>query len=69
MGKEIERKFLVKDHSYRNNAVACKAYRQGYISIGPDRIVRVRTDGEKAFLTLKGHSHGAVRLEYEYEIP
>ena len=68
MGKEIERKFLVKNHSYRDGA-SCKTYRQGYISTHPARVIRVRTDGEKGYLAVKGPSHGAVRLEYEYEIP
>jgi len=69
MGKEIERKFLVKDHSFKDAASSCKAYRQGYISTHPGRIIRVRTDGEKGYLALKGPSHDAARLEYEYEIP
>ena len=46
MGKEIERKFLVKNHSYRDGA-SCKTYRQGYISTHPARVIRVRTDGER----------------------
>lgn len=68
MGKEIERKFLVNDRAYRNGA-SCKTYRQGYIVTGPHCTVRIRTDGQKGYLTLKGPSHGAVRTEYEYEIP
>jgi CYTH domain-containing protein len=31
--------------------------------------VRIRTVEEKAYLTIKGKSVGAVRSEYEYEIP
>ncbi|HOQ75379.1 MAG TPA: CYTH domain-containing protein [Thermoclostridium sp.] len=69
MGKEIERKFLVKDCSYKDKASSCKVYRQGYISVQPDRVIRVRTDGERGYLTLKGPSSGVARLEYEYEIP
>jgi CYTH domain-containing protein len=34
-----------------------------------ERTVRVRTAGEKGFLTIKGISVGATRSEYEYEIP
>ena len=34
-----------------------------------DRTVRVRLEGEKGYLTVKGRSVGAVRAEFEYEIP
>jgi adenylate cyclase len=69
MGKEIERKFLVKDSSYKAKTLTCRSYRQGYICSGPDKVVRVRTDGCKGFLSIKGPSRGAVRAEFEYEIP
>ena len=40
------------------------------ISIVPkERTVRIRTADEKAFLTIKGITVGAIRSEYEYEIP
>lgn len=44
-------------------------YRQGYLSTAPERTVRVRTAGDKGYLTIKGPSRGASRLEFEYEIP
>lgn len=48
----------------------CKvAIAQGYLNRDPDRIVRVRTMGNKGFLTIKSRNHGAKRLEFEYEIP
>ena len=68
MAKEIERKFLVKDNSWRAGA-AGKCYRQGYLSTDKERTVRVRTAGDKGFITVKGASIGATRPEYEYEIP
>ncbi len=34
-----------------------------------ERTVRVRTIGDRGFLTIKGVSVGASRAEYEYEIP
>lgn len=43
--------------------------RQGYLNRNPDRTVRIRTMGNKAFLTVKGRNQGAHRLEFEYEIP
>ncbi|MBD5203581.1 MAG: CYTH domain-containing protein [Bacteroidales bacterium] len=69
MAKEIERKFLVIDNSYLPLAVQSYAIAQGYLCRDPERTVRVRISGEKAFLTIKGVSIGAEREEYEYEIP
>lgn len=68
MGKEIERKFLVKDDSFKNLAQGSK-YRQGYLNSMKERVVRVRTIDDKGFLTVKGITTGATRVEYEYEIP
>ena len=68
MGKEIERKYLVnEDEAWRS--VPGTIYRQGYLSTVKERTVRVRTIGEKGYLTIKGITVGATRLEYEYEIP
>ena len=68
MAQEIERKFLVSGDAWRNLAEPIH-YRQGYLSTQKDRIVRVRIVGEKGYLTIKGLTHLATRLEYEYEIP
>lgn len=68
MGKEIERKYLVhEDAAWRT--LPGTIYRQGYLSTVKERTVRVRTIGDKGFLTIKGVTVGATRLEYEYEIP
>jgi CYTH domain-containing protein len=68
MGKEIERKFLLKDDSWRS--LACgKIYHQGYLSITKERVVRVRVIGEKGFLTIKRFISGMLRMEFEYAIP
>ncbi len=68
MAKEIERKFLMANDTWRGLAQG-KRYRQGYLSTVKERTVRVRTAGDKAYLTIKGISVGASRSEYEYEIP
>ncbi len=68
MGTEIERKFLVKDNSWRSLAPGVN-YRQGYLNSAKERTVRVRTIDAKGFLTIKGITTGATRAEYEYEIP
>ncbi|MGA7409094.1 MAG: CYTH domain-containing protein [Bryobacteraceae bacterium] len=68
MPKEIERKFLVKDDSWRSPDPG-KQYRQGYLSTVKERTVRVRTAGEQGFITVEGINTGATRSEYEYKIP
>ena len=68
MGVEIERKFLVREMGFLAD-VAGIPYRQGYLSTDPDRTVRIRRAGSHAFVTIKGRSHGAMRAEFEYEIP
>lgn len=57
MGKEIERKFLVHGTAWRQLAAGVH-YRQGYLNSQKDRTVRVRTVGEKGFLTVKGPRTG-----------
>ena len=66
MGTEIERKFLVKEGAWRE--AKATRYRQGYLSTVKERTVRVRTINDKAYLTIKGLTVGASRLEFEYEI-
>lgn len=68
MAKEIERKFLVKGEAWRGTDKG-KRYRQGYLSTVKERTVRVRTVGDKGYITVKGITSGATRSEYEYEIP
>jgi CYTH domain-containing protein len=68
MGREIERKFLVKNNGYRKNAVH-KLIHQGFLNTDKERVVRVRTEGDKATITIKGISNGPERAEFEYEIP
>jgi adenylate cyclase len=68
MAQEIERKFLIANDAWRNGASGVH-YRQGYLSTEPTRTVRVRLAGSRGYLTIKGKSSGAARLEYEYEIP
>lgn len=68
MGVEIERKFLVRDDGWRPGA-AGTPFRQGYLSTDPERTVRVRLEGERGVLTIKGPTRGLVRAEFEYPIP
>lgn len=68
MGREIERKFLVNGDGFRNGSNHSRIV-QGYLSVDPERTVRVRTCDGKAYLTVKGKTRGIARMEYEYEIP
>ena len=67
--QEIERKFLVTDDSYRALAYDKSEILQGYICSGHGHTVRVRTRGDKGYLTIKGPSiDGVSRFEWEKEI-
>lgn len=68
MATEIERKFLVDGDAWRALGTGT-VFRQGYLSTEKERTVRVRTEGDRARLTIKGITVGATRAEYEYEIP
>ena len=68
MAKEIERKFLIKSGAWQPQVDGTKI-RQGYLSSLKERVVRVRTKGAKAFITIKGITKGITRSEFEYEIP
>jgi len=69
MGIEIERKYLVKNDSWKAGADKGRLCRQGYLLSNGGATVRIRVIGEKAFLTVKGASSGISRTEFEYEIP
>jgi len=68
MALEIERKFLMKDESWRGLALG-QHYRQGYLNQNHGTIVRIRTIGNEGYLTIKGPSQDGARLEFEYPIP
>jgi adenylate cyclase len=71
MNLEIERKFLVKNDSFKLNAFQKKHIKQGFLNSDKERTVRVRIIENKAFLTIKGKSNkaGTIRFEWEKEIP
>jgi len=68
---EIERKFLVTSDTYKKEAFSQNRIKQGYLSSIPERTVRIRTKGNKAYITIKGVSNetGMSRFEWEKEIP
>lgn len=69
MGIEIERKFLLKDESWRQQADTGTQYRQGYLIGAKQASVRVRIEGSQAFLNIKSMTLGVTRHEYQYPIP
>ena len=71
MPLEIERKYLVKDSSWKNQGAEPVRLCQKYVALNPSikGVIRLRIAGKKAFLTLKTPQKDCVRGEYEYEIP
>lgn len=70
MPHEIERKFLVQSTDYKKAAFSKTVMKQGYLSSVPERTVRIRIQGDKGFITIKGigDSAGITRYEWEKEI-
>jgi CYTH domain-containing protein len=70
MSIEIERKFLVNDESFKEEAFQRNYIKQGFLNSDKERVVRVRIKDEKGFLTVKGKSNesGTSRFEWEKEI-
>lgn len=69
MAQEIERKFLVRDDTWRADVERAVAMAQGYIASGPEATVRVRIEDERAYMTIKGATRGLTRSEFQYPIP
>jgi adenylate cyclase len=68
VGVEIERKFLLVGDAWRALGTP-SLLRQGYLNADPARTVRVRIEGQGAWLTIKSKNVGAARGEWEYPIP
>jgi adenylate cyclase len=68
---EIERKFIVKNQSFKEEIHTKSIVSQGYLNSNPERTVRVRIKNDKGYLTIKGISNesGTSRYEWEKEIP
>lgn len=69
MATEIERKFLIRDDRWRQQADAGQRIAQGYLIGARDASVRVRIEGDQANLNIKSATLGIYRQEYEYPIP
>ncbi len=67
---ETERKFLVTSMAFQDIAFKKSRIFQGFLSTDPKRTVRIRINGEKGYVTIKGESNesGVSRFEWEKEI-
>ncbi|NLN73183.1 MAG: CYTH domain-containing protein [Bacteroidales bacterium] len=70
MAFEIERKFLVNQQEW-SKQICDESFKivQGYLHIDSNKVVRIRHQGEEAFITVKSKLEGIKRLEFEYTIP
>ena len=71
MPTEIERKYLINNNDWKNGLTESDSsfIQQAYLSIDPDRVVRIRIRDTAAYLTVKSRAIGLTRKEYEYLIP
>jgi len=69
MAIEIERKFLLKNDQWKQSADQGCFYKQGYLVGSKQASVRVRIEGDEAFLNIKSATLGIYRKEYEYPVP
>ncbi|MGH8205454.1 MAG: CYTH domain-containing protein [Steroidobacteraceae bacterium] len=68
MALEIERKFRVRSDAWRAAVSASSLLRQGYLANTARASVRVRSDGQHGWLSVKAMRAGLSREEYEVEI-
>ncbi len=66
---EIERKFLLKNDTWKQQVSRCVRIRQGYLNRAKECSIRVRAAEGRGWLNIKSATIGVQRHEYEYEIP
>jgi adenylate cyclase len=69
MGIEIERKFLLANDNWRDKTEKSTQFCQGYLQGSEKSSVRIRIEGDKSNLNIKGATLGVKRQEFEYPIP
>ncbi|MDQ1363018.1 MAG: adenylate cyclase, partial [Pseudomonadota bacterium] len=69
MPVEIERKFLLRNDSWRQHIEHSARIRQGYLGVIAKASVRIRVEGDKANINIKSAELAMRRMEYEYGIP
>ena len=65
----IKRQFLVVADTWRSRTKTPQRLRQGYLAYGPKTLMRVRSLGARAFITIRQLAPAAEQKEFEYEIP
>ena len=67
---EIERRFLIKNDSWKKFVTKKIYIEQGYLSKSLDGwIIRIRFAGKNSKIALKKHIKGFTNFEFEYSIP
>ncbi|EEE40169.1 CYTH domain-containing protein [Prochlorococcus marinus] len=70
MALEIERRFLIKNDTWKKFIIQKLYIEQGYLSKSLDGwIIRVRITGKNSKIALKKHIKGFTNFEFEYSIP
>ena len=70
MALEIERRFLIKNDSWKKFITSKIFIEQGYLSKSlDDWIIRVRCSGKDYKIALKKHIESFTNFEFEYSIP
>ena len=70
MALEIERRFLIKNDTWKKFIIQKLYIEQGYLSKSLDGwIIRIRITGKNSKITLKKHIKGFTNFEFEYSIP
>jgi adenylate cyclase len=69
MKLEIERKFLLKNESWKAAVVSSSKLSDGLLSSVNGNKVRVRSNNARGLITIKGPAACLSRVELEYEIP
>jgi len=69
MSEEIERKFLIRDDSWRDQIERSMHQLQGYLGSAESCSIRIRISDELASLNIKSATLGITRREYDYAIP
>jgi len=70
MAIEIERRFLLKNDTWKEFVTKKICIEQGYLSKSlDDWIIRIRFSGKNSKIALKKHIKGFTNFEFEYSLP
>lgn len=64
---EIERKFLVLDNRFKNEATSYYKITQGFLNTDPERTVRIRLQDKTGVITVKGKPGASHTTRFEWE--